>query len=184
MVRRFLDDYRSSPNGNGKIPSTYTTKGYAQVIRGFFAWCDREGLSPDVISKRVKLPRVESKVIEIFTPDQLKRLMAACNREPYSTLRFRGRAMLAMFLGTGIRASELCTLTLDRLMIDSRDPRNSYIKVKGKGRKEREVGLPASTVEHINHYLRRYRRPESIDEHVFIGRRRNPLTTSGLDQWM
>ncbi len=42
-------------------------------------------------------------------------------------------------LDTGIRVSELCDLTLDNVFVESLD--GAFIKVFGKGRKEREVGL-------------------------------------------
>lgn len=184
MVRRFLEEYRTTPTHKGKLPSTYTTKGYAQVIKGFFTWCDREGIAPDMVGKRVRLPRVENNVIKIFSPEQLKRLFAACKQEPYSTLQYRARAMLALLLGTGMRANELCTLTMERLFLDTSQPKNSYVRVKGKGRKEREIGLPVSAVEHIARYIRRYRVADECMREVFLGRKRIPITPNGLDQWM
>ncbi len=183
MVRRFLDEFRTTVGVRGKVPSTYTTKGYAQVIRGFFVWCDREGIARDEVSRRVKLPKVDEKIIEIFTQEQIKHLFAACKQEPYTALQYRDRAMLAVFLGTGIRANELCTLTMDRLYL-GRNPSESFIKVMGKGRKEREVGLPKSSIEHLSRYIHRYRIPGEFTQEVFLGRTREPLTPSGLDQWM
>ena len=185
MVGKFLDEYRNTPTERfGRPPSSYTVKGYAQVIKGFLNWAGREDLIAESIGRRIKVPRADEKVIEIFSPEQIKRLFAACRQEPYINLQYRDRAMLAVLLGTGIRAGELCSLTLDRIFVNSRDPKDSYIRVKGKGRKEREIGLPPSAVEHLMKYVRRYREAGQWINAAFVGRKRAAMTPSGLDQWM
>jgi site-specific recombinase XerD len=190
-VRRFLDYLRTSPTLDAhrkqfrEPPSTATLKGYAQVIKGFLTWTADEGLLTDrATAQRIKMPVVEQKVIEVFSPEQLKRLVDACRKEFTHSLVYRDRAMLYMLLGTGLRASELVSLKLSDLHQDERNVRGTYLRVMGKGRKEREIGLPNNTREHVGAYVRRYRHAPEGEDHLFLGRKLEPMTASGLFQWM
>ena len=189
-VRRFLEYHRTTPtldehrSKHREPPSAATLRGYAQVIKGFLVWCADEGLGDRAVAQRIKLPAVEQKVIEIFSPEQLKRLVAACGREYSHTLQYRDRAMLYLLLGTGARANEVVDLRLGDLHIDERNPRGTYIKVRGKGRKEREIGLPANAIEHTMKYVRRYRQAPEGEDHLFLGRQQEPMTANGLFQWI
>lgn len=179
-VRHFLAYLRTTPSARtGKLLSTYTTHGYVQVIKGFLAWCAREELIGERVAKRIDLPRVETKVIETFTTTQLKRLFAVTGKEMTVALAARDRAILCVLLDTGIRANELCSLTLDNLHIS---PTDAYMKVYGKGRKEREVGLGHESRASLHRYIVRHRDAPEEERHVFLSRKRQPLTVSGLDQ--
>ena len=85
-----------------------------------------------------------------------------------------------MLLDTGVRASELVGLTLDCTWLD---PDDSYLKVMGKGRKEREVPLGRTARTALRRYITRYRKPRTAaEQHVFLGRTGEPLQVSGLEQ--
>jgi site-specific recombinase XerD len=115
----------------------HTRKGYAQSVKAFLNWCAREDLISEKIPKRVSMPRVTEKVIQTFTPGQIRRLLAACDQEPYGWMRARDWAIILVLLDTGLRASELCGLTLR----DVHFGQDSHLQVMGKGRRERQVGL-------------------------------------------
>jgi site-specific recombinase XerD len=183
-VRRFIEGLRSRTNQQtGKTISSYTLRGYAQVIKGFLNWCAKEDGLEELVSektpKRIELPRVDAKVIETFTPDQIKRLFAACEKEFTQTLTMRDKAILSVLLDTGIRASELVGLTLDNVFLSAQD---AYIRVFGKGRKEREVGLGKEARIALHRYITRYRQAGKEEQHVFLSRFTQPLTVNGLDQ--
>jgi site-specific recombinase XerD len=186
LIRKFLEYYRTTDTKQfGKLPSAYTVRGSAQVVKGFLSWCSDEGLLRNAdIARRIRMPKVDQKVIETFTPEQIKRLFAACRNESYITLQYRDRAMLAVFLGTGVRAGELCGMRTSDVSLDPKNARGNYVKVFGKGRKEREVGLPASAVEHLMKYIRRYRFADETEPRIFLSRAGQPMTPSGLYQWM
>jgi integrase/recombinase XerD len=79
-------------------------------------------------------------------------------------MRLRDKAILAILLDTGIRAEEMCGLTLENLHIGGSE---SYIRVVGKGRKEREVGLGKQAALAVQRYLSRAR-PKSEAPTVFL----------------
>ena len=97
------------------LPNHYadtTRRGYAQAVKAWLNYCANEDLIGEKIPKRISMPRITQKVIQTFTPDQVKRLMAACEREVYPWMRARDRAILTVLLDCGLRASELCNLKL------------------------------------------------------------------------
>jgi site-specific recombinase XerD len=58
------------------------------------------------------MPRVEIKLIQTFSKEQVRALFAVCDQEHTPALAERDKAILAVLLDTGIRARELCSLTL------------------------------------------------------------------------
>src|SRR5258708_31591099 len=125
------------------------------------------------------MPKIDQKVIEVFTVEQLKALFLVCEREYTPVLSARDKAILSVLLDTGIRASELCGLTLDCVHLTVEE---GYLKVMGKGRKEREVGLGDKARAALHKYMVRLRPKTSGHNEVFLSRFNAPLTVNGLDQ--
>ena len=183
-IGRYIDVLRKQINPRTQKPLTsYTLNGYARTIKTFLNWCSKEEGIEDLVSsrlpKRIAMPKIDHKVIEIFTEDQLKALFVACEREYTPILTARDKAILSVLLDTGIRISELCGLTLDCTHLDAQD---GYLKVMGKGRKEREVGLGKLARTALYRYITRYRKAPKDEQHVFLSRFNKPLTVNGLDQ--
>lgn len=187
-IRKYIDYVRTRPNQSKgretKQLSSYTVHGHARAVRAFLNWCTQEDDLEDLVSekttKKIKMPKIEQKVIEIFTDAQIKAFFVACDREYTKELAIRDKAILSVLLDTGVRADELCTLKLEHLHLDRDDP---YLKVMGKGRKEREIGFGNKTRLAIARYLR-IRKPQSQvkTDVVFLSKFNQPLTVSGLDQ--
>lgn len=190
-LRKYIHHLSITPskaNGKeGQLLSSYTVHGHARTLRTFLNWCSQEDGLEKLVSektpKRMTMPKVEQKVIETFTDQQLKELFAACKREYAEHLQVRDATILSVLIDTGIRAAELCTLTLDHVHLD---PQDAYITVQGKGKKEREVGLGIAARTILHKYIRRYRNATqtvpATEQHVFLSRFCKPLTVNGLDQ--
>ena len=87
-----------------------------------------------------------------------------------------------MLIDTGIRNDELCSLMLDNVHL--KDPKDCYIKVDGKGRKEREVGLGRDAAKALKRYITRYRKAMRSERSVFLSRFGQRFTPNGLDQML
>src|SRR5258708_22870731 len=151
VVRRYLDYLRTTPSSTTKKPLTERTiRGYAQVIKGWLAWCAQEDgidhlISPKTI-KAIEMPIVEHTVITIFTADDIAKVFGACRKDDDERLIVRNRAIIAVFLDTGGRLSELFfdqsrpeEITGLRMENTFLSPYDSHLKLYGKGKKEREV---------------------------------------------
>jgi integrase/recombinase XerD len=110
-----------------------------------------------------------------LTPDEIDALLAAPDTD--TPLGMRDRAMLETLYATGLRVSELVGLTVDRVRLDP-----GFVRVVGKGRKERLVPLGEASIRWIDRYLGsarpeldRRRAPE-----LFLNHRGNRLTRQGF----
>ncbi len=160
--------------GNAIQISPLTVKGYVQVIKGFFNWCHIEELISINPALRLKLPAVPDYMIPTFTPEHLKAMLDACDLT--TVLGYRDYTLILVLLETGIRVSELCGLRIQ-------DVHDDYIRVVGKGNKEREVGISPDVAKLLWKYIHHYRKPADDKEvRVFVNRYGQPITPNGVEQ--
>jgi site-specific recombinase XerD len=95
--------------------------------------------------------RVEQKVIQPLSEDEIRALLAVCN--PETEFGCRSRAMILLLLDTGIRKSELNRLDLMDVDLESR---RIHIR-HGKGRKQRIVAFGDAPSDVLAAYIIRFR---------------------------
>ncbi len=182
QLRTFIIDLqvaqigRTTVNKDGDMTeiSPLTVKGYVQVIKGFFTWCFNEELIEKNPAVRLQLPSIPDYLIPTFAPDHIKVMLDACDTS--KTLGYRDYTIILVLLETGIRISELCNLRVQ-------DVHTDYIRVMGKGKKEREIGVSAPVSKYLWKYINLHRRPHDENEQrVFMNRYSVPITATGVDQ--
>lgn len=177
-VRRFIAEQRNTPGRLvGHVPSSATIHGYMRAIKSWLRWGVVEGLVDETAVTRLQMPKVEKKVIRPFDSAQLEALFKAADANPVKSQAARDVAILSVLLDTGIRAAELCGLTVDNVVMK---PDESYITVLGKGRKERQVGLGKKSRNALHRYITRFR-PNGCP-YVFVAHGGTALTPLGLDK--
>jgi integrase/recombinase XerD len=184
-IDSFLDHMKAThkPCKSGKTEiSSRTLASEVRIIKIFLNWCLEdeqysEYIKPIVV-RRIKAVKITQEIIETFSPGQIDALFKACDREDSEHLQLRDRAILAVLLDCGLRATELCTLTLSNVILDAKD---SYVRVYGKGGKWGEVGLGDQSRKVLRKYIRLFRGDEK-NALVFVGRSGDPLTANGLRQ--
>ena len=153
---RYENHPRRVPEDGGLSPSTIHA--YVRCLKVLGSWLEDEGLTAANPFGRLKRPKLPKPVIEILTDDEINRIVAGAN--PNSFLGARLYTIVLLLLDTGIRASELCSLALSNTHISE-----GYIKVMGKGSKERHVpignGLRKALVRYISAW-----RPEPLEEQI------------------
>ena len=116
------------------------------AIRMFFRHLVRQGGRKDDPAALLSGPKFRRKLPEVLTAGEMDRLLAApSGGDAYSV---RDRAMLELFYSSGLRISELCGLTLQQV-----DLENAFVRVFGKGSKERVVPLGAKARDAVQVYL-------------------------------
>jgi len=163
VVSAFLDDLKATHKPNKKSRSeisTYTVAGYVRVIKSFLNWCllDPEygKYTSSAVIQMIENPKVVETIIETFTSQQIKALFDVCDKEESEHLQMRDRAILAVLLDCGLRATELITLTIGNVSLDTKD---AYVRVLGKGNKWGEVGLGEQARKYVQKYIRVFRFP-------------------------
>jgi site-specific recombinase XerD len=181
QVRRYAADMRTTPGPRiGRPPSSATIHAHMRAVRAFLRWGVKEGLVDDALPARLEMPKQERHVLPAFTRAQVDALLTAAERQEDAALAARDNAILLTLLDTGVRANELCTLTLDRT-VHRQD--EAYLLVQGKGRKQREVGLGDASRRAVHRYVTRYRKAAPGVDTTFVSHTHGrPLTPMGLEK--
>ncbi len=116
------------------------------AIRMLARYLVREGLRTDDFTELVSAPKLSRKLPEVLTHEELKRLLAAPPTDTPHGLR--DRAMLELFYSSGLRVSELCGILLQAINLDE-----GYVRVFGKGSKERIAPIGGAAVAAVRDYL-------------------------------
>jgi integrase/recombinase XerC len=145
------------------------------AVRGLFRFMQREGIVELNVARLVRTPKAPIKLPEVMTAEQANNLIdgVAANdlQRPHPA---RDRAIFELLYGCGVRVSELAGLDLDDL-----DRSEGWIRVRGKGRKERQVPLPGKAAEALERYLDQ--RPVVRDQPaVFLNHGGSRLTARGI----
>lgn len=142
--------------------------GFVRGLKAISAWWAAEGYLDEDSLRRLARPRVPQRLIATLTPAELERLLAVA--------RARERLLIGILLDTGLRLGELADLRVDDVLADG------YLRVRGKGDKERLVPLGAVSQARLAAYLRRGR-PRPVGawvDHVFLARDGRPMTAAAI----
>ncbi len=147
------------------------------ALRGFFRWMVHSRRLAVDPTRDVEAPRLRSELPDVLDPEDITRLLEACGGA--RPLDVRDRALLETAYGTGLRASELTGLGVEEI-----DFRERWLRVRGKGNKERMVPLGRPALEALRRYFASAR-PELLGRRadpgvVFLNARGGPLTRVGL----
>jgi len=112
--------------------SPETIASYTRAVKTFFSFLEREEFIPTNPVVRVKLPKTPKKNMPTFSEKELERLFAQPDGK--TDEGYRDYTIMLTLLDTGVRVSELCGLRFDDV-----DLGNGYLRVMGKGQKERYV---------------------------------------------
>jgi integrase/recombinase XerC len=145
------------------------------AVRGLFRFMQREGIVPVNVARLVRTPKAPIKLPEVMTAEHANNLIdAVATNDLHRPHPTRDRVIFELLYGCGVRVSELAGLNLDDL-----DRAEGWIRVRGKGRKERQVPLPGKAGEALERYLDE--RPVVRDEpSVFLNHGKARLTTRGI----
>lgn len=137
-----------------------SVSGYANALRTFLNFCVREDWLDERVVRRFEMPRKEKKVLQILSTEQVRVLFRACE---LGTQPERDRALLSVLLETGIRVAELCKLRVEDVHFETEA---AWLKIQGKGRREREVPLGRTARLALHRYLHHTRRAQQRIRHA------------------
>jgi site-specific recombinase XerD len=161
--------------------SAITARTYFLGLQQFFRWLsDHTGNGAGELTRNpmagMRQPKVEERQIQPLAQEEIKALIDVCAGS--RLVDRRDRAMLAVFIDTGIRLNEMAQMRRDGLNKAKR-----VFTVMGKGRKERSLHLNKGAVLAIDAYLRARNRVDRYDDEpmLWVGLK-GPLTGSGIYQ--
>lgn len=125
------------------------------AMRRLFQYLCRENLREDDPSARLSSPKLGQRLPKDLSESQVERLLNAPDQQV--PLELRDKAMLEVLYATGLRVSELVSLSLTDISL-----RQGVVRVIGKGNKERLVPLGEEARYWVENYLQ-YGRPWLLD---------------------
>ena len=154
-IKSFLATYLKyyTPNRNSKKDTEYsvnTLSRYFSSIRGFHRYLIDEELSTRDPSIYLDKPKVSKKIPDYLNYNQI---MDIINSVDISyKFGIRDKAILYVLYSSGLRASEVLNLKLTNLILEE-----EFIRLIGKGSKERFVPISAVAIDSINTYVQNLR---------------------------
>ena len=180
MTRSSLNLFTAGLLDGGAAASTARSRQLG--VRRFTAWLTEEGEIPADPFLGIKSPKLDEKVIEPLTNDDLRALLKACvppkGAEPKVALRHRrDEAMIRLMLETGMRAGEVVALDVDDVDL----PGGLVTVRRGKGGKGRVAPFGPEAALAVDRYLRlrRVHRLAARDD-LWLGDRGKGFTYDAL----
>lgn len=106
----------------------------------------REGIRQDDFTELTAGPKLSRKLPEVLTHEEVERLLDAPDQS--TPFGLRDRAILELFYSSGLRVSELCNLLLQSVNLD-----DGFLRVVGKGSKERVAPIGGAATRALRDYL-------------------------------
>lgn len=166
-------------------------------LKGFIAWLNENEISPRTQARTIsgiksfykylliegkltsnptalmESPRIGRKLPDVLSMDEIDSLINAVDLSKSEGQR--NKAMLETLYSCGLRVSELVNLKITNLFFEQ-----GFVKVEGKGGKERLVPVSGKAIEEVNRYLNDYRKKLKIDKNsenvLFLNRRGRKLS--------
>jgi integrase/recombinase XerD len=141
-------------------------------IRGFFQYLKRNGVLNRNPAEMIDLPKRGLKLPHVLNVEQVVALLAA--PDATTPLGLRDAAMLELIYAAGLRVSELINLELNSLNLEA-----GFVRVLGKGSKERVVPIGRKAIDCLRLYLDSARVSQlkgKTSRYVFVARAGKPMT--------
>lgn len=150
MTPAVILDYLSSCQGLSKRSQARLLSS----LRSFFGWCIVEGMITDNPCDMVDSPKLGRYLPDVLSVEEVISIIDSVDLSTWNGLR--DRAILEVLYGCGLRVSEAVELKVSCLYFDK-----GFVRIIGKGNKERLVPVGEIAAEAVNEYLAR--RPEPAD---------------------
>jgi site-specific recombinase XerD len=182
-VREYILYLRQRPKFRGhpytpeqiKLLSPRTVQCHVRALKAFSSWLFAEKYTVDNRLRNLKLPKAPANMVEPLTPEEVRIIISNIDKNSPSGLR--NHAMLLTMLDGGFRASEEANINLGQVNFEG-----GYIKVLGKGSKERIVPIGKVTQKALWQYITLSRPKPIIDDcdKLFLSSCGCPITVNTI----
>ena len=186
-LKKFLNNYHHPPRLN-EIDSDLIKEFIYQIsnyispgsqarllsgLRAFFNFLILEEVIKKNPIDQIDTPKLKRKLPEVLSLKEIDNLISAIDLS--TPEGERNRAIIETLYGCGLRVSELINLRISDLYFNE-----DFIKVTGKGDKQRLIPINSYTKKYINIYLQHVRKRQKVDKNysdiLFLNRRGKKLT--------
>lgn len=161
MVRNYrlwLNRQLAGDSHKGETLKKRTQNYYLIALRAFLKYLSARGV-PSLSAEKIELAKVPERSLDLISTEELDRLLDAPKGEGDSVKSLRDKAILELLFSTGLRVSELCSLSRDL------DLKKDEFSVRGKGDKVRVVFFSESAKSAVKKYLEKR---TDMDDALFV----------------
>ena len=156
--------------------SDFNARSQARIVSGmraFYRYLIYANVREDDPTELLDAPKIGMHLPDVLTVEEIQNIMDVIDLS--TPEGHRNRAMVEVMYGCGLRVSELVTLRLSNLFFE-----DGFIKVVGKGNKERLIPIGKTAINAVNQYVDGKRKLLKIkkgeEDYVFLNRRGAHLT--------
>ena len=169
-----LRDYAAMLHRRGYARSSMAR--HLSALRGFFSYLHERHVIPSNPSRGLRGPKQTKSLPQVLSVDEVQAILTGIQgREP---LDLRDAALIELLYATGIRLSEIVSLTVDAIPLGGED----WFRVMGKGRKERIVLAGDPCIRALKRYASEGRPALAKNDEpaLFLNHRGGRLTGRGV----
>jgi len=174
VSRTTIINYLTFLQKQGKATATIARR--LAALKAFYQFLVREKRIQTDPTANLESPRLEKRLPRVLSVAEVERLLA--QPDPSQPAGSRDRAMLELLYATGIRVSELVSLNVSDVNLET-----GYIRCSGKGSKERIVPLGSLAIASVREYLENGRRKlvkDRDEQALFVNHHGHRLTRQGF----
>jgi len=149
------------------------------AVKSFFSFMQAEGRVKVNPTETLASPKVGKSLPKPLTVQEIDELLEQPARRSTPEAK-RDRAMLELMYATGLRVTELVSLDIEDINVEGEKP---YVRLLGKGNRERQIPLLEQPAQEVSDYMR-FARPRLVGERaehaLFVNRRGERLTRQGF----
>jgi len=169
-----LNDLKDFITSISEILSETSQSRIISAIKSFYKFLLIENLIQTDPSENLVSPKIGRKLPNVLTIEEINLII---NSVESNNVGIRNKAIIEIIYGCGLRVSELTNLLLSNLFL-----KQGYIKIVGKGNKERLSPIGSLAIDSLNDFLTNVRPGLKINnkfsDHVFINNRGTSLSRS------
>lgn len=169
------DDIKEFLKIRSQAESSSTVAHNLTVIKNFHRYLIKEDIVKEDASLFISRPKLQKRLPRTLSVDEVDILLDIPLHKPFD---YRNKAMLELMYGSGLRVSELVSLSMSQI-----DLENGMIRIMGKGRKEREIPIGEYGVYYLKLYLEQrgqFIKHNHQEESLFLNNHGKQITRQGF----
>jgi integrase/recombinase XerD len=144
------------------LKQSYATASIARIfisIKVFFRFLKKENVIQTDITRYLDLPKIWQFLPTVMTYKEVEDLLNVPDIKTF--IGARDKAIFELIYATGIRVTEACNIKI-------LDVSDNFVKVEGKGKKQRIIPIGKKAIEAIDYYLLNFRKEKKEFEFLFV----------------
>ena len=162
-IRQYISS-RIDPDG-GQVITGRTQARILSSLRSFFGWLQTEGIITENPCDGIDAPKIGRYLPAVLSVDEVNDIMNSVDQSKWGGVR--DRAILELLYGCGLRVSEVSDVRISNVYLQEK-----FVRIVGKGNKERVVPMGYPAAEAVTAYLAVRPEPAATDSEdiLFLNR--------------